>query len=246
MAIVTGAGSDVGIGFAIAKRLAAEGGVVYMTDIDEAAVTASSEAIRALGDNAVALRHDVTSPESWAGIFAKVVNDQGRLDILVNNAGISVTKAFLDHDLDDWNRTIAVNLTGPFLGMQHAVRQMQQTGGGAIVNISSIGGIVGLPDCAAYNPSKAGVAMLAKTVALEVAKDNIRVNSVHPGLIWTQMLRNSHQHDASVVEAAQNAIPARRMGTPDEIANCVLFLASEEAAYIHGAQFVVDGGFTAM
>jgi NAD(P)-dependent dehydrogenase (short-subunit alcohol dehydrogenase family) len=179
-------------------------------------------------------------------VIAATVDRYGRLDVLVNNAGIAVLKPIAELTLADFERQITVNLTSVFLGCKYGMAQMKANGGGSIVNMSSIAGLVGVPTGGAYSASKGGVRLLTKVVALEGAPSGIRCNSVHPGFIWTNMqaafVRGLPQPDPKAVGAA---IPLGRMGQPEDVANCVLYLASDESSYVTGAELTVDAGLTA-
>ena len=246
VALVTGAGSTPGLGEATAKRLAEEGAVVYLTDIDEAGVMARAEEIRATGGRAKGMRQDVTSEAEWDATVDAILADVGRLDILVNNAGIAVLRMIDAMTPQDFARQMEVNMTSVYLGTRRAVAEMRKTGqGGSIVNLSSVAGLVGIPGVSAYAASKAGVRLFSKAIAMETAREGIRVNSVHPGMILTNMQKVALQDNPEQYDIITAAIPMGKMGEALDIANCVLFLASEEARYITGAEFVVDGGMTA-
>lgn len=244
VALVTGAGSVGGIGQAIARRLSQEGAIVYLGDVDE---VGARERAAEIGENAVGLAHDATSEAGWVDAVRRIVDDRGRLDILVNNAGVAILYPIEEMSLERFSRQMEVNMTSAFLGMREAVAAMREAGnGGSIVNISSVGGIVGLARTHAYGASKAGVRLFGKALAMETAKDGIRVNSVHPGMIETAMTAPLAAPDPEEQRQRVAAmVPMARMGKPEEIANCVLFLASDEASYVTGAEFVVDGGMTA-
>jgi NAD(P)-dependent dehydrogenase (short-subunit alcohol dehydrogenase family) len=246
IALVTGAASVPGLGSATAERLAQEGAFVYLTDSDAPGAETVAECIRERGGQATAMGHDVTSESDWDRVIAAIISAHGRIDILVNNAGIAVLFMIEQMTSADWAKQLNVNLNSVFYGTQRAVREMRRVGqGGSIINLSSIAGLVGVPSCAAYSASKGGVRLFTKTVAIETARDNIRVNSVHPGNIWTNMLKVALQDNPEQCEAINASIPMGRMGEPADIANCILFLASDEAKYITGAEFTVDGGLTA-
>lgn len=246
IALVTGAASVPGLGSATARRFAEEGAVVYVTDRDGPGAEIVAASIRDAGGQAQALAHDVTSEADWDRVMASIAAAHGRLDVLVNNAGIAVLRLIGDLTTADWMLQNDVNLNSVFYGTKRAVLAMREAGhGGSIVNISSVGGQVGVPACTAYSAAKAGVRLLSKTVAVECAAEGIRVNSVHPGMIMTNMqgvalTDNSDNYDATVA-----MIPMGRLGEPEDIANMNLFLASDEAKYITGAEFTVDGGMTA-
>ena len=247
IAIVTGAASDPSLGRTTAMTLAREGAKLVVTDIDEQGAQDCARKIRDAGGEAIALRQDVVSEEGWKDVIARTIETYGRLDVLVNNAGIAVLKLLDDLTIDDWNRQINVNLTSVFLGTKYAVPEMRKAGGGSIVNLSSVAGLIGLQRCIAYSASKGGVRLMTKSIALEVGKDGIRCNSVHPGVIWTNMqagARDSLSKEAG--RAATANFPIGRLGEPEDIANCVLYLASDESSYVTGTEFTVDGGMTAM
>ena len=247
IALVTGGASRPGLGFAIAKRLAEEGANVILTDVDTAGAEESAALIREANLSATAMTHDVSSQSDWDDVFERVLSEFGRLDILVNNAGIlDVGEIDSDDAVTGLKRQLGVNVEGVFLGTQAAVKAMRAaSSGGSIVNISSIAGLVGFKSSASYAATKGAVKMMTKSVALETAAEGIRVNSVHPGIIRTNMAAEGLENNAENYAAIEAVIPAGRLGEPEDIANCVLFLASDEAQYITGAEFVVDGGYTA-
>ncbi|MEP6868360.1 MAG: glucose 1-dehydrogenase [Novosphingobium sp.] len=246
IALVTGAGSVPGLGSATAIRFAQEGAKVFVTDRDGESVERLAAEIRASGGSAQAMRHDVTSESDWDAVMAWIAADGASLDILVNNAGIAVLRPIEALTTADWVLQTDVNLTSVFQGTRRAIAMMRAAGkGGSIINISSVVGQVGVPFCAAYGASKGGVRLFSKSVALECAREGIRVNSVHPGLIHTNILPAAQVDNAENYEATVAGIPMGRLGDPVDIANMNLFLASDEARYITGAEFVVDGGMTA-
>jgi NAD(P)-dependent dehydrogenase (short-subunit alcohol dehydrogenase family) len=251
VAIVTGGGS--GIGAATSRLIAAAGGRVIVTDIDESAARAVAAGI----DGAVAAHHDVTSESDWQRVIDLTIVKFGKLDILVNNAGVSGAGmgSLEDLSLANWHRIIAVNLDSVFIGTRQAVVVMKDAGGGAIVNISSVMGMVGGAG-AAYNASKGGVRLLTKSVAVHCGTMgyNIRVNSVHPGYIWTPMVRgivDVMPAEANMTEEGLQALliekhPIGRLGVAEDIAKGVLFLASDDASFMTGSELVIDGGYTAV
>ena len=224
-------GGARGMGAAHARRFVAEGASVVLGDVldDEGAVVAKE-----LGDAAIYRHLDVREPEQWAAVVAAAVETFGGLHVLVNNAGIVNGNLLVDFALEEWQRIIDINLTGPFLGMQAAVPAM--TSGGSIVNISSVEGMRGSPGLHGYTATKFAVRGLTKSAALELAAQGIRVNSVHPGLISTPMTEG--------IPADFLQIPVKRAAEPDEVSALVAYLASDESSYSTGAEFVVDGGLT--
>jgi len=236
VALITGGAR--GQGRQEAQRFAAEGATVYITDVlDDVGAAAATE----LGDAVTYLHHDVTSEADWAAVIAGIVEAHGRIDVLVNNAGIFSMTPALDTTLDAWNQMIAINQTGVFLGIRDVGRQMCEQGSGSIINISSIAGLAGVGGAHAYAASKWAVRGMSKSAALEFAGRGVRVNSVHPGIIDTDMLREFGGN----LERIQEAIPMGRTASADEVANVVLFLASDEASYCSGHEFVVDGAMKA-
>lgn len=245
VAIVTGAASNPGLGYTTALTLAREGASLMVTDLDEAGAQACAAAIRDAGGSAEAMHQDVISEDGWQAVIARTVETFGKLDVLVNNAGIAVLMPIKDMTLADWNRQIEVNLTSVFLGCKYAMPEMKKAGGGSLVNLSSVAGLVGMATCVAYGAAKGGVRIMSKSVAVEGAADNIRCNSVHPGVIWTNMQAQANRiDDASKVNVSPERIPLGRVGYPEDIANCVLYLASDEANYVTGAEFTIDAGMT--
>jgi 3alpha(or 20beta)-hydroxysteroid dehydrogenase len=231
VALITGAAR--GMGAAHARRFVAEGARVVLGDILDAEGTALAAE---LGPNARYIRLDVTKPDDWAVAVALAVSDFGGLNILVNNAGIFGGAAIVEHPLDLWHRMIEINLTGVFLGIRAATTALVASGSGSIINISSVAGLRGAPGGSAYVASKFGVRGLTKAVAAELAPFGVRCNSVHPGIIDTPMAEglNTQGYD----------YPLGRMARSEEVTNLVLYLASDEASYSTGSEFVVDGGLT--
>ena len=246
IALVTGAASAEGLGFAAARKLAERGAKLFLTDLDGDAVAARAADLTAKGHEARAMRQDVTDEGQWDAVIAAVVSVFGRLDILVNNAGIAVLKMMSEMTKADWDRQLRVNLDSVYLGCKAGIDQMRRQGdGGSIVNLSSVAGQIGVPGCAAYSASKGGVRLMSKSIALETARENIRVNSVHPGMIWTDMQKVALADNKEQFDLLSGSIPMGRFGQPDDIGAMVAFLASDEAQYITGAEFTVDGGLTA-
>ena len=244
VALITGGAS--GIGLATAGLLADEGAQVVLTDLVESEANAAAVAAR----RGRFYKLDVTRENEWIVVTDAVVSEFGRLDILVNCAGVSLLKDVETTTLEEWRRLMAVNLDGTFLGCKHAIRVMKERGSGSIVNMSSVAGLVGAANLAAYSASKGAVRLLTKSVALHCARKgyNIRCNSVHPSFVETPMLRSmlTAARDPQKLEANYaSAAPLGRLAKPIEIARTILFLASDEAAFTTGAELVVDGGLTA-
>lgn len=196
------------------------------------------------------MRQDVSSEVDWDATIAATVRRFGRLDILVNNAGVALGGDVEKTTLAQWRALMAVNLDGVFLGTQRAVAAMKGSGGGSIINLSSIEGLIGDPNLAAYNASKGGVRIFTKSAALHCAQSGykIRVNSVHPGYIWTPMVENylASQSDPVAAKAFLTGLhPVGHLGEPDDIAYGILYLASDESKFVTGAELVIDGGYTA-
>lgn len=245
-AVVTGAASPNGIGFASARALAREGARVLLTDLDGTGVAARAAELRDLGLQARAMRHDVTSEDEWKAIVDVAESAFGPVDILVNNAGVVILHTVDVLSPDEFDLQIEVNLKSVYLGCRVALERMRRSQrAGSIVNISSVAAIVGMPRCAGYAASKGGVRLLTKSIAMETAGEGIRVNSVHPGVIQTDIQKVSMADGGEQSRRIHATIPMKRMGRPEEIAAMVLFLASDESSYITGAEFIVDGGLTA-
>jgi NAD(P)-dependent dehydrogenase (short-subunit alcohol dehydrogenase family) len=253
IAIVTGGAS--GIGAACAETLAREGATVFVTDIDEPRGNTVVAAIEGAGGQAVFLSQDVTDEGRWREVVAEIERHYGRLDILVANAGIGIMVAsIVEMSLENWRRQTAINLDGVFLSVKHCLPLMRKSGGGSIVMTSSIAGLRGSATLAGYCATKGGVRLFAKAIAMECAslRDGVRVNSVHPGIIDTpiwQKIRPDLAAEGSngplnIEEHGRRGAPLGRVGTPQDIANGVLFLASDAASYITGAELVIDGGIT--
>lgn len=245
VAVITGTSSNPGLGYATAQRLAAEGAWIVATDRDVDGAALCAAAIRDAGGQAIHSSHDVVSEEDWARVIAETEAAYGRLDILVNNAGIHLTKSVDDTTPKEFQRQLDVNLVGTFLGVKAALPLMRRSGGGSIINLSSVAGTLGIHGLSAYAAAKGGVRTMTKTIAIENASHKIRCNSIHPGMIWTNMMMQAAASAEAVKDALLAAIPLGRMGEPDDIANAVLFLASDESRYITGIELYVDGGMWA-
>ena len=247
VAVITGAA--YGIGRAAAGLLAREGAQVAVTDIQSEAGLEAADEIKQRGGQAQYWQLDTTDEQAIQRVFAEVADAFGHLDVLVNNAGISgVNKPTHEVTLEEWNRVISVNLNGVFLCTKHAIPYLRQAGGGSIINLSSIYGLVGAPDLPPYHAAKGGVRLMSKTDAMFYAADGIRVNSVHPGFIWTPMVENVCR-ELGDVEAARRQLaelhPIGHLGEPEDIAYGILYLASDEAKFVTGSELVIDGGYTA-
>jgi NAD(P)-dependent dehydrogenase (short-subunit alcohol dehydrogenase family) len=240
VAIVTGAAR--GIGAATASRFAEEGAKVVLADVLEESNQQLAAALNGRGYEVLAMNLDVTEEEQWRRVVDSTVAHFGGFNVLVNNAAVVARESLMDLSLDTWNHVMNVNVTGCFLGIKAAVGWMRGNGGGSIINISSINGIIGTPTHTAYNSSKGAVRILTKSTAIAHAKDGIRINSVHPGLIDTPQTMTV---DPDVKQRMIQQYPIGRSGRPEEVANACLFLASDESSFVLGAELVVDGGYTA-
>lgn len=246
VAIITGAAS--GMGLAGAQLFAKEGAKVVATDVVEEALQERVNAIVADGGDAIALKLDVSSPESWTAVIEATIAKYGKIDILINNAGIHIAKGVLEAELADWEKVMSINSTGVWLGMKSVIPYMQQNGQGSIVNTSSIAAIIGgIADAqgAAYSASKGSVRSLTKHTAQWFAKDNIRVNSVHPGAVFTGMVEKAGiKSQVEMGEHYKNLAPLPpHAGESIDIAYAYLFLASDESKFITGIELPVDGGW---
>ena len=238
-------GGARGMGAAEARIFAAEGASVVIGDILEEEGNRVEAEIAESGGEAVFVTLDVTSEADWQAAVDTAVERFGKLDILVNNAGIWDRGKVEEQSSESWDRVMNVNSKGVFLGTKAAIPAMREAGGGSIVNISSVAGLVGSAGSTAYNASKGAVRLLTKGTAIQYAAEGIRCNSVHPGPIETQMLAEVYPDD-DMREERLTAIPLGRLGQMEDVANGVLFLASDEASYMTGSELVIDGGYTAM
>ncbi|MFR9806262.1 SDR family NAD(P)-dependent oxidoreductase [Pseudonocardia sp. RS010] len=247
VAVVTGGAN--GLGFAIATRLSEEGAAVAILDRDPAG-QGVAEKIASGGGRAIFRACDVTAEDEVAGRIREVADELGRVDVLVNNAGVEGVNQPTDQlELAEWERVMAVNCTAVFLCTKHAIPHLRQAGGGSIVNISSIYGLVGGGDIPPYHASKGAVRLMSKNDALTYAPEKIRVNSIHPGFVFTDMV-NRYVDEAGMdrgeARTALDALhPLGGTGTPDDIAWGVVYLASDEARWVTGSELVIDGGYTA-
>jgi NAD(P)-dependent dehydrogenase (short-subunit alcohol dehydrogenase family) len=247
VAIVTG--GALGIGQATCLLLAREGAKVAITDVLEEEGRDLVKTVIDKGGDAEYWHLDVSKEENVKQVFAGVRQKWGRVDILVNNAGITgVNKPTHEITEDEWNALMVINVNGVFLCTKHAVISMLETGGGSIINLSSIYGLISAPDIPPYHASKGAVRLMSKTDALLYAKNNIRVNSVHPGFIWTPLVEKflAQQGDVAAGREALNRLhPLGHVGEPEDIAYGILYLASDESKFVTGSELVIDGGYTA-
>ncbi len=239
IALVTGSGR--GIGRAIAEKLTAEGATVAVADVDG---TAAKDVAEALGGGALGIRTDVTSPESVHAAVEQVTDRFGRIDVLVNNAGWDKAEPFLESDEADWDRIIGINLHGTLRTTKAVLPGMVERGAGSVVNLGSDAARVGSSGEAVYSAAKGGIVSFTKTLAREMARHQITVNCVCPGPTDTDLFASIGGDDPKLRESLTKAIPFRRLGQPQDLANAVTFLASEEAGYITGQTVSVSGGLT--
>ena len=255
IALVTGAAS--GIGRASAALLAREGATVVATDVQDDAGRDVVAKIKQAGGDAVYLHHDVANEDAWVSIIGEIKQRFGKLHVLVNNAGIAIPGAVTEMSLADWRRQESINLDGVFLGVKHGLPLMRASGGGSIVNISSVAGLKGSAGLAGYCATKGGVRLFTKAVAMEcaAARDHVRVNSVHPGItetaIWSSIAGDrmtlpskpgANMPDLDALSAV--AVPTGEKGVPEDIAAGVLYLASDDSRYVTGTELVIDGGMS--
>ncbi|MGN7715109.1 SDR family NAD(P)-dependent oxidoreductase [Agrobacterium radiobacter] len=241
-AIITGAASLKGMGFATARRFAEEGAAVLLTDISQEGLDEAAAALASLTDKAMFHAMDVSDPAAWDAVVDLALSRWDSIDILVNNAGMFRGDTISETSIDTFDRLVAVNLRGAFFGCRAVILHMRAKGG-SIVNISSVSALIGVPGTAAYAATKGGVRAFTRAMAIDEARHGIRCNSIHPGTIDTGMVQAVIPDDASR-RATAAAIPLGRLGRPEDIANMALFLASDEASFVTGAELVVDGGAT--
>ena len=242
VAIITGAAK--GQGEFEARLFASEGATVVLCDIDVEACGKTAEEISSSGGSAVSMTLDVTSEPNWIGVIEQTVEFFGKLDILVNNAGIYSRVPIENASVEEFDHILEVNLRGVFLGTKHAIPAMRTSGGGSIINISSTAGIVGNVGSGAYGASKGGVRSFTKYTAIQHAYEGIRANSVHPGPIDTDMI-SDNLSTAEGRKSTESRIPMGRVGSIEDVAMGVLFLATDESSYMTGSELVIDGGMTA-
>jgi NAD(P)-dependent dehydrogenase (short-subunit alcohol dehydrogenase family) len=237
-ALITGAAG--GIGAEVARRFHEEGASVFVSDTNCGEGTTTAASI-----GAVFIPHDVTSEQSWKAALSTVMQQNGRLDVLVNNAGINIRKNIEEMDVESFDAMLAVNVKGPFLGVKHSLPILRAAGGGIILNISSICGLVGHKYTnETYTITKGALTLFTKSVAVRYAKDNIRCNSVHPSTVETAFVQTMFKDPARKAERL-GEIPLGRLASTTDVANTLVYLASDEAAFITGVAFPIDGGLTA-
>ena len=247
--VVVVTGGAMGLGLSACRLLAREGAKVAVVDIDPKGETMAAE-IQAAGGNAGFWMMNTVHEDEVTRTFAAIAQAYGRIDCLVNNAGIAGTNKPTDQiTVAEWDQVMDVNVKGVFLCTKHVIPYLRKAGGGSIINLSSIYGLVGAADNPPYHASKGAVRLMSKTDAMIYAPDNIRVNSVHPGFIWTPMVEKVAQADPQGLEhfksTAGQAHPLGRLGEPDDIGWAIVYLASDEATFITGSELVIDGGYTA-
>ncbi|PAQ15445.1 short-chain dehydrogenase [Bacillaceae bacterium SAOS 7] len=243
VAIITGAGA--GVGKETALLFAKEGAKLVITDINEENGLKVADEIRALGAEVIFSKHDVSNEEDWKNVVSEAVEKFNKIDILFNNAGIYIIKPLAETELKEWNLLMSINVTGVFLGMKHVMPVMAKQNKGSVINASSIAGLVGAPGHVLYGASKGAVRTMTKDAAIEYASQGVRVNSIHPGYIKTAMADYASEETKTSKEDLAKLFPLGRMGETAEVANMVLFLASDESSFSTGAEFVIDGGATA-
>ncbi len=250
VALITGAAAGVegelmGFGGASARLFAKEGAKVVLTDIKEDMGQRTAAQINELGGDELFLRHDVTDEQNWKDVIRTAVATYGKLDVLVNNAGTGARYNVEETTVEAWDGQMAVHAKGVFLGTKHAIPEMRKAGGGSIINISSIYGIIGSPTSTAYHAAKGASRLFTKSAAVQYAKENIRVNSVHPGYAHTPLTDPGYTDEAGRRDWSLERIPLGRLGNAYDIAYGILYLASDESSFVTGAELVIDGGTTA-
>ncbi|WP_249593853.1 SDR family NAD(P)-dependent oxidoreductase [Peribacillus frigoritolerans] len=242
-AIVTGGAN--GIGKATVNKFLEEGANVVFTDINKEAGNETWEEMREVSNNVLFIQHDVSQESDWINVIEETIKAFGKVDILFNNAGIFSSKPVTEYETEEWNRLLGINVTGVFIGMKHIVPVMREQKSGSIINTSSVAGLKGSANTTLYGASKGAVRIMTKDLAVEVAADQIRVNSIHPGIIQTAMGEDVATSVKASSEQLAKSIPLRRLGKPEDIANLVAFLASDESSFITGTEMIIDGGMTA-
>lgn len=237
-------GGAMGMGQSHSELLASHGAWVFVADMNAALGQATVDGIRKNGGKSDFLELDVRKEADWTAALGKIMERAGRIDVLINNAGILILKPVQETSNEDWDRTFEVNARSVFLGTRAVIPFMQRAGGGNIINISSMYGLVGAPGASAYQASKGAIRLFTKSCAVDLAPFNIRVNSVHPGVIETPMTKDLLANP-DIRAAVLGATLLKRPAQPIEVSQAVLFLASDESSFVHGAELVVDGGYTA-
>lgn len=243
VAIITGGAS--GIGRKTVERFLEEEAVVVFTDINEEMGQETLSHFKEKYDRVSFIKHDVASEDDWIRVVQEVKEKYGRIDALFNNAGVYKKKEITEFTVEDFDFMMSINVKGVFLGMKHVLSVMKEQKSGSIINTSSIAGLKSAPGHAFYSASKGAVTVMSKGAALDVVQENIRINTIHPGTVATEMVDNFVAASNVPIENFHNATPMKRMGQPVEIANAVVFLASDESSFMTGSELVVDGGTTA-
>ncbi len=249
VALISGAATGVdgelmGFGGATAKLFVREGAKVVLTDINEESGQKTASEIREQGGDAMFLRLDVTREQDWINAVQVTVSSYGKLDILVNNAGTGAQFTVEDTPEEVWDSQMDIHAKGTFLGTKHAIPEMRKAGGGSIVNVSSIYGIVGSPSSTAYHAAKGAIRLFTKAAAIQYAKENIRVNSVHPGYVFTPMTERIFS-DPEVRDWRVSKTPLGRLGKAEDVVYGILYLASDESSFVTGSELIIDGGLSA-
>lgn len=243
--VITGAGA--GIGKATALMFAANQAKVVVTDINETTGRETVEEITSAGGQALFTAHDVASEDQWIEILGRAEHQFGGIDVLVNNAGIYIIASLADTTLEQWNQLFSINVTGVFLGSKHVAPYLAKRGGGSIINLSSVAGLRGTPGHVLYGASKGAVRIMTKDLAAELANQNIRVNSIHPTYVKTEMADyGAAMAGLTLEEMGKRMVPLGRLAEPEDVANVIVFLAADESSYLTGAEFVIDGGGTSI
>ena len=250
VALITGAAAGVdgdlmGFGGASARLFAQEGAKVVLTDIKEEMGQKTADQINELGGDVIFLPLDVTNEKGWIDVIAAAVSKYGKLDVLVNNAGTGARATVEETTVEAWDGQMDVHAKGTFLGTKYAIPEMRKVDGGSIINVSSIYGLIGSPTSTAYHAAKGAIRLFTKSAAVQYAKENIRVNSVHPGYAHTPLTDAGYSHEVGRAEWCWERIPIGRLGNAYDIAYGILYLASDESSFVTGAELVIDGGTTA-